>query len=682
MSLPSGLDMASLSDRIADAIGHGTVTHALFTTFTFDPGFFELHGLPLLFPKLPFSHVDKPKRVQLEDALRDGPQVAVYYDRSGLVQEGSPPALGWHRVDIGRKSGIFHPKLVLVLVERASPDADANPVRSLIIGISSANITRNGWWENLEVAHFMELPETSQPNSRSAYRKDLLSILGRLKDAAPEGDESVRTAIHDFVRSNTKTHPYEHRTVDRKFLTRIYCGQQTFPKWLADFDLARRSYNLEVISPFFDGGDAKTLAALIEATEPRAVRVFLPFDPEGKAKVDEAAYNAIAELDRTVWGTLPDAMTARSGNAKAARLNPRTVHAKVYRFWSRDAGEVVVVGSVNLTRPAHSHGASGNLEVAVLVDRSYDHRPVWWLKSADDPPNTFTERGEETEHEGIRRVPIDVSVRFDWRTNTVDVRGVVGKEVEFTDTTGKSLFRHEFTASAEWEQPARAQGLQLRGSLVASAFILAKHEHKEWRVLVHELGCGFKPSQLSQLTAEEILQYWALLTPEQRQAFIDDKLRAEDGIEGLAVGSRSRRYLATNSLFERFSGIFHAFACLRRKVVAAIDAGRLEDAESRVFGSAYDSLPSLVDRIDADDSDDPTRDYVTLLCARQLLEHVRRHHGELWQHSQAVRGRLEHQLDKLTALRSSLGLDEAEAESFLAWFDKAFVDDISSPEAS
>ena len=58
---------AVLSGGLAEVVRGRRVRTAVFTTFNFDPGFFELQVLPLLFPQS-FSQVDKVRLLQLEDA--------------------------------------------------------------------------------------------------------------------------------------------------------------------------------------------------------------------------------------------------------------------------------------------------------------------------------------------------------------------------------------------------------------------------------------------------------------------------------------------------------------------------------------------------------------------------------------------------------------------------------------
>ena len=114
--MASEVPQAVLAERLADLIAGRRVRAAVFTTFSFDPGFFELHVLPTLFD-LPFSQAEKVKRIQLEDALQTVEDVAVYYDRTALSQDALPAQLDFRRIGVRGPNGVFHPKLVLVLVE-------------------------------------------------------------------------------------------------------------------------------------------------------------------------------------------------------------------------------------------------------------------------------------------------------------------------------------------------------------------------------------------------------------------------------------------------------------------------------------------------------------------------------------------------------------------------------------
>lgn len=145
------------------------------------PGFFYFSSiigsnvnvrLPILFDK-PFHQVEKVRRIKLEDALRTLDEIAVYYDRSALSQEAQPAQLDFQRIDVGRDTGAFHPKLIFLLVEN-KPQEDEEPDPkdvNLLVAALSANLTRTGWWEsdlnaNLKTDPMLNLRKRKTPTDR------------------------------------------------------------------------------------------------------------------------------------------------------------------------------------------------------------------------------------------------------------------------------------------------------------------------------------------------------------------------------------------------------------------------------------------------------------------------------------------------------------------------------------
>ncbi|NBU11378.1 MAG: hypothetical protein EBS84_20605, partial [Proteobacteria bacterium] len=150
---------AVLSGVLEDRIDGRRVVAAVFLTFEFDPGFFEQEILPVILD-VPVSHARGLRLVQLEDALRScGGRIAVYYDADRLVAgDAGSSHLDIERVPVRHKQGyVFHPKNVLLLLEKENASGESS--RSLLVGALSANLTRAGWWENIEAAHFEEVEE-------------------------------------------------------------------------------------------------------------------------------------------------------------------------------------------------------------------------------------------------------------------------------------------------------------------------------------------------------------------------------------------------------------------------------------------------------------------------------------------------------------------------------------------
>lgn len=683
MMTRGGIPTDVLSQSIEDAIAGRRVRAGVFTTYTFDPGFFELHVLPLLFDQS-FSHVDKVRRIQLEDALYGLNDLAVYYDRMALAPDAEPAQLDYRRIDVRRRTGCFHPKVALLLVDEKGREPDDSgedrrpKVRqSLIVAILSANLTRGGWWESVECAHIQEIRDYETDGSRCSFRGDLIQLITRIRECADEGeDHGALDTIHRFLLQRTQTWDFAVSRWKDRFLTRIFFGQQqmTFAQWLADLGMAHYEWNLEVISPFFDASGARPLEDLVNRLKPRKTLVYLPRDNDGTALVSADAYKAIGAI--ATWSDLPWDIVAREGRQKAESLPPRYVHAKVYRFWSKNGPNVLVVGSVNLTTPAHSHAAAGNMEAAFLLDGSEKTSAQWWLQPAEREARRFAEK-PPAEDEPSSPAFLDLSLRYDWATHELFYRLTEKSEGGFTvlERSGRVLFHIEAPRIGKWTACPADAASRVEEILPSTSFVDVEHAKGRWRLLVREENMSHRPSLLRHLTPEEILEYWSLLTPEQRADFVE---RREGGeVEGIPVASREPG-VVPQTLFDRFAGLFHSFGCLRRSVDESIGAGRLRDAEALLLGAKYDSLPSLLQKtIDRQDAD-PVMRYATFLCARQVWNAVARNHREFVQGGKPRAAALESLLARLDEVRKAVptkGIKDADA--FFSWYEKAFLRELA-----
>jgi hypothetical protein len=675
-----------LSEALAEKIDGRRVRTAVFTTYSFDPGFFELHVLPTLFDR-PFSQVEKVRRIQLEDALRSVDHIAVYYDRTALSQDAVPAQLDFRRIDVRRPTGVFHPKLVMLLVENDSDDEDdelsesqARGPLSLIIAVLSANLTRSGWWENVEAGHIEEIDDISLDESRCPYRKDLLALIRRIRAVAADAeDHSALDAIHDFLRHRTNRAEVWRNRASGRYHTRLYVGQSDLPEWLEEIGLARGEWNLEVISPFFDRHDAQTLERLIDGLAPQETRVYLPREHDGTAAVAEDFYDAVAELPAW-WGALPSQVLRPGTRGSEEKATPKRVHAKVYRLWRRDTWDVILTGSVNLTAPAHSHAAAGNLEAAFFVDITDDVRPKrWWLEPLDTDPKTYvSEQAHEADES--EEVCVHISFRYDWGRETLKYRveETAKGPLVIAEPSGRILFELKSLRAGNWRDcgagPAKAVGELLK----STSFLLIKHAKGEWRVLVREEGMSHRPSLIEALTPEEILLYWSLLSPAQQQAFIEEKLAAQAKDQGLAI--TGDRYDTRGTVFDRFAGVYHAFEQLFHNVQECIQRGEEKEATARLFGAKYDSLPVLLEKVRKREEPDPVISYVTFLSAHQVRNRIAKAEPQFWRQHRKDRKHLEETLAQLPEMRSALPLErDPERDKFLEWYESMFLQDIQLP---
>lgn len=662
-----------LSEHFQSRLEGCRLVAAVFTTFEFDPGFFEQEILPV-FIDAPLSHVPKIRLVQLEDAVRGVPEgIAVYYDANGLEPGDAGSAhLDIRRIPVRHKTGIFHPKVALVLVESVEADNEGYHPRSLLVANMSANLTRNGWWENVECCHVEEL----RAGSRTRLKEDLDVFLKRLRlNTTDTADHRPLDAVREFLKEVDQR---QHKSVDGKVHTHFYAGREPLVDFL-DRLVGRdiRGWSLEIISPFFDDRErCGPLEDLLQRFDPREVQVYLPRTSGGQAAVRQELYESVAAHPNVTWSRLGGGKDGWLRRGKAEDAGPRHVHAKVYRFFStkRPRREITFIGSVNLTTAAHS--GRGNLEAGFLVDIVPDRTPEFWTEPEGRKPSAFEPRGDDKEvaaSGGTR-----LTLRYHWDRGTAEALWDHEAEspslrVTATDVVIGMLER---LPPREWVTvPADIAAKICQELSRTSLFTVHGESEEPGLLLVQEEGMSHKPSILFQLSATDILRYWSLLTAEQRAAFIDSRAAGivpTDQGGDLVTPPPPRP--KDDTLFDRFAGFFHGFGCLERAVRAALEDRREREADYRLFGCKYDSLGSLLDRIANDPRIDEVERYVLMLCARQVCDKIAADYPEFWRTRKPDAAELQKRLAGMDAARAAIisrhGADFAE---FLAWFEPRFL---------
>lgn len=672
----------ALGEALRERLGGRRVLAALFTTYTFDPGFFELHVLPLLFSR-GFSKEQTVRMVQLDEELHSTP-VTVYFDRGALDARGGG-SLGFQSFGIrratttGATKGCFHPKLCLALVDAGESE------EALVIGVFSANLTEAGHWTNVECAWIDEIAA----GALCSYQEDLVGILVAIRDEA-RIFETRHDALERILKFLRRVDQARQRTQDGWFQARLFYGQgdQSFANFLRDeLRLPGDTYHLEIISPFFD--DSTALRDLHAALAPKSTRVYLPLRDDNAATVERTYFDTLRELPSATWARFVDPSYLRRGAKNTDELR-RGVHAKVYRLWSKAEGasrEFVVLGSVNLTAAAHSPRRAGNLEVAVVLEsREPLLRP--FLVPIDQDPVDFGASSEVDEEKPGADAPCPLLLRFYWASKRLEA---------FWDSSTRSpqivLQIGGVRLSVEVEPLEQGSWVALPLPLATA---LAEHLPRTSLVQVHlpdseprwivvqEEDLAQKPSLLLHLTVEEILRYWSALSDAQRQALLERAdLRRVRALEALP------QLPGQDGMFDRFAGVFHAFERLREHIEKAVAENRPRDAEYRLFGAKHDSLPSLLDRVVNDDdcelvlaqtlgeTTDPTTRlavrYATFLSVKRLLRQLEDSIGAFLAEHPADVKRLRAMLDADTLRHRVAQGCGTEGETFVAWFDGWFL---------
>lgn len=615
---------AVVTERLLEVIGEREVLAAVFTTFTFEPDFFELEVVPLLLEQqAAYSDDDRVKRFMVRENLREsGLPIDVYYDAPMFRQSGSSsPEMEYLCHGVSHNHGAFHAKVNLILVRDIHTDEEA-----LLVGVGSNNLTRAGWWDNIECQHWEEVGHRRVSRKfRKRLREDV-DYLWRLRELDDGGSDSALGLVSDFLsgcRASNSASPT------------FYFGPSYRENWRPVLDFMREGaspivqrsgWHLEIISPFFaDNPKSMEYQEFLEMGVDD-ITMLLPMDDHNQALCQDEFYQHIQQQDQICWGEWQE------GTRRALGLTGdyfRRLHAKVYHFYDADESWVFV-GSVNFTHKA----LHDNIEAGFLVEQG---RPIPLLQAipADKIVENFADLGEQapgTEAEEETGVP-ELFLRYDWVTKCLSGRTSPRRkyEVQLIGPEGEPVTEPWELTYTESDYEGSTEELEkaLRhGSLIKVRGCNSQHRNRpvfpETTVLVQQVGWSHKPLDLPALSATQILAIYAEMKPERRQMMlIDAKIRAlvlsAQGGE-LTVAEDD---VVVDQFFCEYAEIFRAFSQLRDRLANSLEDEHYTQVDYYLTGSGVDSLPTLLEKsLSAEDDETtpaPATCYLIMLSALEVL---------------------------------------------------------------
>jgi hypothetical protein len=193
-------------------------------------------------------------------------------------------------------------------------------------------------------------------------------------------------------------------------------------------------------------------------------------------------------------------------------------------------------------------------------------------------------------------------------------------------------------------------------------------------LLVQEEGMACRPSLLKDLSLADILRSWALLTEDERDAFIDDVAGRPSIPEMPMPGSTARdTSQAPESMFDRFAGFFHAFSRMESRIRDDIANERWRRVELLLFGRKFDSLGEIIGRVRTDHGQgriDTIDAYVIALCAKQVVDGVRAM-ATVFERNRFRD--LDRSLSLIADLRQDLTANHPDLAEFLPWYEGHFL---------
>lgn len=647
----------TISEAFRTVIGEREIKQAFFSTYSFEPDFFELEVLPMLLGNPALSSNESIRYYQLQSLMRQhAERFAVVYDLS-VFNPQLAPRLEVEYLPMRVGGACQHAKLMVVVVHDHQ-----SKQQSIILGAGSFNLTKAGWWENLEVGHWVELREGFAAGN---IHRPLLDALRFYQTHTPS---SVLAAILGVAQA------LEASADDPScsfYFSGHGSGRVHFDSFITDNTHAKTP--LEVISPFF-AAEADNRVILSFLNRHPAVTVLLPLDERGQALVDESVYEALPSESIT-WGCWSDSIRKSHLDQKGGY---RRLHAKIYRSlgdapWS-------FVGSVNLSFKAFRQ----NVEAGFLIR---GHATKALLAPLETPPDRFNvelEADSQSDAGGHEMPPIQAL--FDWQDETLQLH-ISGKQsglLTLFNSASEVLLCVQLEAEASNELPVPASQLKthLQGSSLMHARWQSDSGNATGMVLISQRNTFCRPTCLPPLDLQALLRIFIGIQESRRlEVFGDLAVRLlqtsqDEGLQDEFLPALTSEGVF-DSFFAEFSQVNGAFWGLAERLDKADLAGDSQTLAYYLKGHQPDSLRKLLEAVAAVDTktNKPTSSlivrYLTLLSAADLLNHFTKHADASLLHD------TEKALVNLEQDELLKELDGANGEQFLRWFKAKFFEPVA-----
>ncbi len=670
------MENAVVSDHLKVLLADRLVKAAVFTTYNFEPDFFELEVVPLLLPgNIQLSSHATIKLFQVREALRESAvELEVFYDLKIFRENAScSPSMEYPFHGVYRGNNAFHPKLVFILVydEKAKNDC-------LLVGAGSNNLTQAGWWDNIEGVHWeMVWPRSTASGFVKRLRADIEWLQTERYLVSDDGHSALDLVADylDLCLDNAGT-PGTEMTVPYYGIVNSseYRGFQQFLENEARQKLATyNNWTLEIISPYFAENDHNNLHELFFDLGVRHIHLLLPNNQEGVPLCTSEYFNYIDEQPNVHWADWSEP-AGRSLGLTGQHF--RRLHAKLYHFYNK-MQSWAFVGSVNFTYKAFTENIeagyfvklpkAGPLLKLIKDTKSFDHFEPPSEPAPGDEKNISSETA-----------PV-IDLVYDWRLRTLT--GVTESHKSYRINI--HMPEREL-AVADWAltgEPCKYEGeldsletLLKNGSLIKISGV-NQRSNKDFEahwLMLKQTGWTHKPLDLPKISPEQILAIYAGMSPDKRQALLMNAHIRKLVLSGQGGDMTSPKDdFVADEFFSEYAELFHAFRQLQRKLSEAQDDNNQALVQYYLTGAGFDSLPTLLENIEKYNETRSVTAYLILLCAKEV------YHEEQFSDCFGVPERLEKVDAAIATLKetSAIRLEKTSPEDrvrFFTWFEAQF----------
>ncbi|WP_038888412.1 hypothetical protein [Vibrio campbellii] len=657
----------TISDLVADYLEGSLVRAAFFSTYSFEPDFFELEIMPLLMSQKSdqnrgtyqpaLSTNDAIRWQQLERLMTQRHiDISVVYDPTVYRCERSPRLEVAYNGYSPRK-GCQHAKLIAMVLE--SPDEESLN-GGVLFGAGSFNLTRAGWWDNIECGHFVLLTSDWAPKNVCS---EIIGALTFYQQVTTNSDTALQKVI-EAIESLPKT------ADDDQLAFYFTTGERSF----TDFIFDQGNYSqLEVISPYFaESGESRVITDFLSQFESR--RVFLPLDPydDNRAKVAKDVYEQLSKQDVQWCGW-------RKKLTKTLVENdvPRALHAKVYRMSSATSVDLFI-GSVNFSYKAFQD----NVEAGFLIKQCGEAR---LLSDKAITAQSFDEsRGElhgdvDDERSGF---PV-MNLSYCWKSHVLSLINSCSEwphPIKLFNSSKEELARIEWVNGESQPQVHVIQDC-LEQHLKNSSLVTAASHDGEQQPISRELilsqqNVFARPSVLPPLSLTDLLSIFRGMSSSKMLQVTEHYARLSELASMYSSNEEFTDKLQAESrnFFSEFSEINSAFYHLNQTLCQAREDGDQRTLDYYLLGKQPDSLHGalqlLTVKTEPGKAIAPVIRYLSLISIQDTLQRVEPVDNEL---SNLVSTAIYDLEESNTLQLTDCCDDPSYNRKFFAWFKREFL---------
>ncbi len=541
----------------------------LFTTFAFSPDFFETYVLSIVIPE---CGRDTPAQVAATDEALDRLPVVVLYDPGGLVE--TEKRLSYEAIPVRLDDeAIFHPKIIYCF----GTDFDGRARHELLV--ASANLTRQGWGRNVEVA----FQRSFMPGSYLGW--DLSRLLEHIARNA-----KCHTPLKPFLQSLPQSERQRWSEPGTRLIWRETHEEAPLSSYVEE-ELADGA-QLTICSPYFGGKDSthELLQPLAEEWDNLRIRLVPGPSQDGEYQITRAdAEQILTKMPYVTWYRWNN---CGEGNEYAGRL----VHAKMYLIESAH-GTTMAIGSHNFTKSGYG---GRNIEASLWFPIEKALTLDLIKLSREELLNRCVETADELS-EAPEAATAFCTVTVHWKEAIFEITDII-PENSSSLTVEVPWSTRRFPLK---ENTYRIQNLdEVASSLARSrTFFIRSDGEIPYRGIVSEVGWYEARPEPPLSSVDDILDAWA----SPNQAAENDKANAHLAKEeerkktGNGYGHRSKRPSIESHEYDGdlFDNYFYRFRAIRLKRDRLISMdGRKTAQVNRVLFKSRTSVKALATRLE------------------------------------------------------------------------------------